>query len=48
MHYNEVTATERERMSEAVRPVVEKFLATYDPEIQRLYQSEIARVRRID
>jgi len=48
MQYNEVPAAERKRMSEAVSPVVEKFLATYDPEIQRLYQSEISRVRQLD
>jgi len=48
MQYNEVPAVERERMSDAVRPVIEKFLATYDPAIQRLYQSEIARVQQID
>lgn len=48
MQYNEVAPTERRRMREAEQPVIDRLLSTYDPEIQRLYQSEIARVLQIE
>jgi tripartite ATP-independent transporter DctP family solute receptor len=45
MQFNEVAATERDRMREIVKPVIEKALASYDPAIQKLFGSEIERVR---
>jgi TRAP-type transport system periplasmic protein len=47
MQFNEVSAAEQERMHQIAKPVVEKALATYDPAIQKLYASEVARVQQI-
>lgn len=47
MQYNDVAPSEQERMRQAVQPVVDKFMASYDPEIQKLYKSEIERVLKI-
>jgi tripartite ATP-independent transporter DctP family solute receptor len=46
MQYNEVKPAEQARMREIARPVTEKFAATYDPAIVRLYNSELARIRK--
>lgn len=46
MEYNEVSPAEQARMRAAVKPVIDKFMASYDPEIQKLYASEIARVQQ--
>ena len=35
------------RMRQAVTPTIEKFMASYDPEIQKLYASEITRVLKL-
>ncbi len=45
MQFNEVAVAQQERMREIAKPVVEKALATYDPAIQKLYASEVARVQ---
>jgi TRAP-type transport system periplasmic protein len=47
MQFNEVSAGEQERMRQIAKPVVDKALATYDPAIQKLYASEVARVQQI-
>jgi TRAP-type C4-dicarboxylate transport system substrate-binding protein len=47
MQFNEVSAPQQERMRQIAKPVVERVLATYDPAIQKLYASEIARVQQI-
>jgi len=47
MQFNEVAAAEQQRMREIAQPVVDKALATYEPAIQKLYASEVARVHQI-
>ena len=47
MQFNEVAPAEQQRMRQIAQPVVEKALATYDPAIQKLYASEVARVQQI-
>jgi len=47
MQFNEVAPAEQQRMRQIAQPVVEKALATYDPAIQKLYASEVARVHQI-
>ena len=47
MQYNDVAPAEQERMRQAVKPIIDKFMASYEPEIQKLYTSEIARVLKI-
>ena len=47
MKYNEIAPAEQARMRAAVKPVIDKFMATYDPAIQKLYASELARVQKI-
>jgi hypothetical protein len=46
MQFNEVSAAEQARMRDIAKPVVEKFAASYDPAIVKLYNSELARVRK--
>ena len=48
MKYNDVARIEQERMRQAVQPIIDRFISTYDPEIQELYRSEIARVLRME
>ena len=47
MQFNEVAPAEQQRMRQLAQPVVEKALATYDPAIQKLYATEVARVQQI-
>ena len=44
MAYNELSAAEQVRMRQAAKPVTDRFLATYDPAIARLYTSELTRI----
>lgn len=46
MQYNEVSAAERQRIGQMVKPVTDKMASAYDPEIVKLYQSELARTAR--
>jgi TRAP-type transport system periplasmic protein len=46
MQFNEVAAAEQARMRDIAKPVVEKFAASYDPAIVKLYNTELARVRK--
>ena len=45
MAINDIAPAERERMREATKPVAEKFLAQYDPEVVKVYEAEIAKAR---
>ncbi len=45
MQYNDVSPAEQERMRQAVKTTIEKFLNSYDPAIQKLFVSETARVQ---
>ena len=47
MQYNDVAPAEIERMRAAVKPTIDKFMASYEPETQKLYASEIARVLKL-
>lgn len=47
MQYNDVPPAELARMRQAVQPVIDKFMNSYDPEIQKLYKSEIERVLKL-
>ena len=46
MQFNEVAPAEQARMRDIAKPVVEKFAASYDPAIVKLYNAELARVRK--
>ena len=46
MQYNDVSAAERARMSAIAKPVADKFAASYDPEIVKLYNTELARIHK--
>lgn len=46
MQYNEVSAAERQRIGQAVKPVTDRMASAYDAELVRLYQSELARTAR--
>lgn len=46
MQFNEVAPAEQARMREIARPVTDKFAASYDPAIVKLYQDELARIRK--
>ena len=46
MQFNEVAAAEQARMRDIARPVTEKFAASYDPAIVKLYNSELAKARK--
>jgi tripartite ATP-independent transporter DctP family solute receptor len=45
MQFNEVSPAGQARMREIARPVTEKFAASYDPAIVRLYSAELAKAR---
>jgi tripartite ATP-independent transporter DctP family solute receptor len=46
MQYNELSAAEQARMRQIAKPVTDKFLASYDPAIARLYADEMARIHK--
>ncbi|HSW16551.1 MAG TPA: TRAP transporter substrate-binding protein [Ramlibacter sp.] len=46
MQYNEVAPAEQARMRDIAKPVVEKFVASYDPAVVKLYNDELARIRK--
>ena len=46
MQYNEVSAAEQARMRQIGKPVTDKFLATYDPALAKLYTDELARIHK--
>ena len=45
IQYNEMPQAERDRLREAVAPVVQKFLTTLDPKVVEIYSSELKRIR---
>jgi tripartite ATP-independent transporter DctP family solute receptor len=46
MQYNDVAPAEQARMRQVAKPVTDKFLATYDPAIVKLYSDELARIHK--
>ena len=46
MQINDLSEPERARMQAAVRPVVEKFAAAYDPALTKLYFAELDRIKK--
>lgn len=46
MQYNEVAPAEQARMRAIVKPVTDKFAASYDAGIVKLYNDELAKVRK--
>jgi tripartite ATP-independent transporter DctP family solute receptor len=46
MQYNTLTPAEQMRMREIAQPVIDKFAAQYDPAIVKLYNEELARIRK--
>jgi len=46
MQYNEVAPAEQARMRQIAKPVTDKFIATYDPAIAKLYTDELARIHK--
>lgn len=46
MAYNDIAPAEQERMRQIVKPVTDKFAASYDPAIVKLYNDELARIRK--
>ncbi|RYX92100.1 MAG: TRAP transporter substrate-binding protein [Comamonadaceae bacterium] len=46
MKFNEVSVEEQARMRRISKPVTDKFSASYDPSMMRLYDAEIVRVRK--
>ena len=45
MQINDVPPATLARMRELTQPVAEKFAATYDPAIVKLYRGELEKVR---
>ena len=46
MQFNEVAPAEQARMRQIAKPVIDKFSASYDPAIVKLYNDELARIRK--
>ncbi|MEG2878856.1 MAG: TRAP transporter substrate-binding protein [Comamonas sp.] len=46
LQYNEVSPAEQTRMQQIAKPVIDRFAATYDPAIVKLYNDELARIRK--
>ncbi|VWX58032.1 TRAP dicarboxylate transporter, DctP subunit [Burkholderiales bacterium 8X] len=46
MAFNEIAAPEQARMRQIAKPVIDKFAATYDPAMVKLYNDELARIRK--
>jgi len=47
MQVNEPSAAEHARMVALVKPIIERFSASYDPAMVRLFNEELARVRKL-
>ena len=45
--HNEIAASEQARMRAAVKPVQDKFAASYDPAVVTLFRSELERVSKL-
>ncbi|MFY9509662.1 MAG: TRAP transporter substrate-binding protein [Rubrivivax sp.] len=46
MQFNELSAAEQARMVAVAKPVTDKLQATYDPAVVKLYNDELARIRK--
>lgn len=46
MQYNTIAPAEQARMGAIVKPVLEKFASSYDPAIVKLYNDELAKLRK--
>jgi tripartite ATP-independent transporter DctP family solute receptor len=46
IQYNDVSAEEQARMRQIAQPVIDKFTAAYDPATVKLYNDELARIRK--
>ncbi len=46
MQFNELSAAEQARMVQVAKPVTDRLQATYDPAIVKLYNDELARIRK--
>ncbi|HVR52245.1 MAG TPA: TRAP transporter substrate-binding protein DctP, partial [Pseudorhodoferax sp.] len=46
MQYNEIAPAEQARMRTIVKPVTDKFAGSYDPAIVKLYNDELAKLRK--
>lgn len=46
MQYNELAAAEQARMRQIAKPVTDKFAASYDATLVKLYNDELARIRK--
>jgi len=46
MQYNELNPAEQRRMAEIAKPVTDRLAASYDPAIVKLYNDELARLRK--
>ena len=44
--WDELFPAEQARMREVAKPVIDKFAAQYEPSIVKLYNDELARVRK--
>lgn len=47
MQFNEVSVAEQKRMQHIAQPVVDKFAASYEPAMVKLYNDELARIRKL-
>jgi tripartite ATP-independent transporter DctP family solute receptor len=46
MQFNELSAAEQQRMGQVAKPVTDRLAASYDPALVKLYNDELARVRK--
>ncbi|RQO80371.1 TRAP transporter substrate-binding protein [Acidovorax sp. FJL06] len=46
MQFNEVAVAEQKRMQQIAQPVADRFAASYDPAMVKLYNDELARIRK--
>jgi len=46
MAYNEISPAEQARMGQIIKPVTDKFAASYDAGIVKLYNDELAKIRK--
>ena len=46
MQHNDLSPAEMARMRQTAQPVTQKFAASYDPAIVKLYNDELARINK--
>ena len=47
MAYNEVAPAEAARMRAAVKPIYDKFAASYEPDVMTLFKTELERASKL-